>query len=486
MNASSTPQKLAVPPPSGRPSPAPAATQPAAVMPGPSVPQPAAGQPSPIVQLQQKQNRISPIQKPQGLDPVEILQEREYRLQARIAHRIQELENLPGSLPPDLRTKATVELKALRLLNFQRQLRQEVVACMRRDTTLETALNSKAYKRSKRQTLREARMTEKLEKQQKIEQERKRRQKHQEYLNSILQHAKDFKEYHRSVAGKIQKLSKAVATWHANTEREQKKETERIEKERMRRLMAEDEEGYRKLIDQKKDRRLAYLLQQTDEYVANLTNLVWEHKQAQAAKEKKKRRRRKKARKEENQKVEDNTEGIGSGLGPDGELIDESSQMSDLPVKVTHTETGKVLLGPEAPKASQLDAWLEMNPGGAFSEKVNLEHIFEQNMMDEDEDESSRQETDEKRHLDPNIEDVSERDAKQIIETARQDVDDEYSMQYSARGSQSYYTVAHAISEKVEKQSSLLINGTLKHYQARTGNCFYRNFMPGILKLYHN
>lgn len=50
---------------------------------------------------------------------------------------------------------------------------------MRRDTTLETALNSKAYKRSKRQTLREARMTEKLEKQQKIEQERKRRQKHQ-------------------------------------------------------------------------------------------------------------------------------------------------------------------------------------------------------------------------------------------------------------------------------------------------------------------
>ncbi|NXF39319.1 SMCA2 protein, partial [Nyctibius bracteatus] len=147
---------------------------------------------------------------------------------------------------------------------------------MRHDTTLETALNSKAYKRSKRQTLREARMTEKLEKQQKIEQERKRRQKHQEYLNSILQHAKDFKEYHRSVAGKIQKLSKAVATWHANTEREQKKETERIEKERMRRLMAEDEEGYRKLIDQKKDRRLAYLLQQTDEYVANLTNLVWE------------------------------------------------------------------------------------------------------------------------------------------------------------------------------------------------------------------
>lgn len=36
--------------------------------------------------------------------------------------------------------------------------------------------------------------------------------------------------------------------------------------------------------------------------------------------------------------------------------------------------------------------------------------------LQEDEDESSRQEIDEKIHLDPNTEDVSEKDAKQIIE----------------------------------------------------------------------
>ena len=57
---------------------------------------------------------------------------------------------------------------------------------MRRDTALETALNAKAYKRSKRQSLREARITEKLEKQQKIEQERKRRQKHQVLKGKVL------------------------------------------------------------------------------------------------------------------------------------------------------------------------------------------------------------------------------------------------------------------------------------------------------------
>uniref|UniRef100_A0A4W4E247 SWI/SNF related, matrix associated, actin dependent regulator of chromatin, subfamily a, member 2 n=1 Tax=Electrophorus electricus TaxID=8005 RepID=A0A4W4E247_ELEEL len=487
------PQKLPVPAPSGRPSPVPLQTPTATTaQPTPSTsitpqPQPPAQQPQPqqqqgpgqsslIIQLQQKQNRITPIQKPQGLDPVELLQEREYRLQARIAHRIQELENLPGSLPPDLRTKATVELKALRLLNFQRQLRQDVVACMRRDTTLETALNSKAYKRSKRQTLREARMTEKLEKQQKIEQERKRRQKHQEYLNSILQHAKDFKEYHRSISGKIQKLSKAVATWHTNTEREQKKETERIEKERMRRLMAEDEEGYRKLIDQKKDKRLAYLLQQTDEYVANLTTLVYEHKAAQAAKEKKKRRKKKK-------KEDGDTEGLGA-IGPDGEPIDESSQMSELPVKVIQTETGKVLQGTDAPKSSQLEAWLEMNPGYEVAPRSDSEESGSEFEEEDEEEVVSRAESEEKKIIDPNSDEVSEKAAKHIIESAKQDVDDEYSVQAGQTSLQSYYGVAHAVTEKVEKQSSLLVNGTLKQYQIQGLEwmvSLYNNNLNGIL-----
>lgn len=43
--------------------------------------------------------------------------------------------------------------------------------------------------------------------------------------------------------------------------------------------------------------------------------------------------------------------------------LDETSQMSDLPVKVIHMDSGKILTGVEAPKAGQLEAWLEMNPG---------------------------------------------------------------------------------------------------------------------------
>jgi SWI/SNF-related matrix-associated actin-dependent regulator of chromatin subfamily A member 2/4 len=100
-----------------------------------------------------------------------------------------------------------------------------------------------------------------------------------------MTHSKDLKEFHRNNLAKIAKVNKAVMNWHANAEREQKKEQERIEKERMRRLMAEDEEGYRKLIDQKKDKRLAFLLSQTDEYIGNLTEMVKMHKDEQKKKQ---------------------------------------------------------------------------------------------------------------------------------------------------------------------------------------------------------
>ena len=115
----------------------------------------------------------------------------------------------------------------------------------------------------------------------------------------------------------------------------------------------EDEEGYRKLIDQKKDKRLAYLLQQTDEYVSNLTDLVYEHKAAQAAKEKKKKKKKKKKRKVQrlsalsffcdhrlrgcvwqqscvlgSQNVDGDGEG-GSAIGPDGEVSSNPEQLGN-------------------------------------------------------------------------------------------------------------------------------------------------------------
>merc|ERR1712228_311834 len=126
---------------------------------------------------QTNKTHVKPIPTPVSIDPVTNLQERENRLAGRIAHRIDELTNLPMNMAEDVKIKAEIELRALRLLNFQRSLRAELVACTKRDTTLETAINVKAYKRTKRQGLREARATEKLEKQQRLEGEKKKKKK---------------------------------------------------------------------------------------------------------------------------------------------------------------------------------------------------------------------------------------------------------------------------------------------------------------------
>ncbi len=367
-------------------------------------------------------SRMTPVSKPAGINPVSLLNERENRLASRVAHRIDELTNLPVNMAEDARMKAMIELRALRLLNFQRQLRAEVVACTRRDTTLETAINVKAYKRTKRQGLREARATEKLEKQQRLEAERKRRQRHQDYLTAVLNHGREMMNFHKNNQLKIQKLNRAVMVWHANAEREQKKEQERIEKERLRRLMAEDEEGYRKLIDQKKDKRLAFLLSQTDEYINQLTDMVKQHKKEQKKKMKELKRLQKK-------------EQVAS--------LDESSNisMADYRVHVKEIATGKVLRGEEAPTASELEAWLEKNPG------------WEEAPRDTDSEDDS--DTEERQKM-------GEDNEKDIIDKAKREAEDE-----DIKANQDYYQIAHTVTESITEQSSLLVGGQLKEYQIK-------------------
>ncbi|XP_031623393.1 ATP-dependent helicase brm isoform X3 [Contarinia nasturtii] len=402
-------------------------------------------QPAPISVKQ----RFTTVAKPIGIDPITILQERENRMASRIALRMEELTNLPANMPEDLRLKAQIELRALRVLNFQRQLRSEIVQCGRRDTTLETAINIKSYKRTKRQGLREARATEKLEKQQKLEAERKRRQKHQEFLAAVLQHYKDFKEYHRNNQARLVRVNKAVMNYHANAEREQKKEQERIEKERMRRLMAEDEEGYRKLIDQKKDKRLAFLLSQTDEYICNLTQMVKQHKDDQQKKKEEDIRRKRKYKKDM----------LQSGNFSE---IDEISA-DDLRVTVVNPTTGQRYSGDDGPLLRDLQRWLDAHPG------------FE--WVDTDTEDSDNEEEIKKEDTTADEENDKEK-AEELLKKPKVE-DDEYKTE-----EQTYYSIAHTVHEKVTKQAKIMVNGTLKEYQVKGLEwlvSLYNNNLNGIL-----
>lgn len=402
-----------------------------------------------------KNARTTSMPKPSGIDPLATLDERERKVAERIQMRIEVLSNLPPNLSEDDKIQAQIELRALRVLNLQRQLRSDIVATTRQMTTLETAQNIKLYKRTKRQGLREARATEKLEKQLKIEAERKRRQRHKEYLDTVLQHGKDLKEFHRNNVARIGRLNKAMMNYHANAEREQKKEQERIEKERMRRLMAEDEEGYRKLIDQKKDKRLAFLLSQTDEYIGNLTEMVKQHKLDQKRKQQtsqKKRRRRKKK-----------VEGEGGQEGQEGD--DEEEE--DFRVTVREVCTGKEISGDDAPMASEVDAWLELHPGWECVDEFT-----------DDEDEEGEETEGREREGEPK---EGKSDEKGAIKKSTKVEDDEYGKKGEEH---TYYSIAHTIHEHVTEQADILINGKLKEYQIKGLEwlvSLFNNNLNGIL-----
>lgn len=207
---------------------------------------------------------------------------------------------------------------------------------------------------------------------------------------------------------------------HVNAEKEQRKEQERIDKERMRRLMAEDEEGYRKLIDQKKDKRLAFLLQQTDEYIANLTEMVKQHKVEQ----------RRKMREQRRRKVHQN---------------DDGTVVEDFRVTVVETATGTTLSGEEAPLASQLQQWLEAHPG--------WEEVVEEVVASDEE----RQEEESKKAM-TNESKLNDKVTAEVINKAKAE-DDEYK---TDDGEKNYYSIAHTIHESIHGQASIMVSGKLK------------------------
>ena len=323
---------------------------------------------------------------------------------------------------------------------------------MRMDATLETGTHPRLYKRAKQFGLREARTAERLERQQKAEIDRKRRQKHQEYIAAVLNVARDFKEYHRTVQSKTNKLGRAIVSWHQNTEREQKKEQERRERERMRHLMNEDEVGYRKLIDEKKDKRLAYLLSQTDAYIISLVNLVQEHQND--------------IKKKKSEKKPPN---------------ESSAEIQIERVSVKHGTTGDIRHGADAPAASELDSWLEQNPGWQVVSKDNS-----------DEEETSREMAARLAETTmlipvPTVEEQEkgivedEKIVKEVLTKAKQATEDD---EYHTASLDSYYAVAHRVRESVTTQSSLLVGGTLKPYQIQGLEwlvSLYNNNLNGIL-----
>ncbi|TFK76642.1 hypothetical protein BDN72DRAFT_806622 [Pluteus cervinus] len=257
------------------------------------------------------QRLLIPNVMPAGLDAHQILNERERYIEARVQQRTRELESMCSTMGDgpfntrfnhqdfqttsekeednadstlDLRSlvhpspsahgklRAMIELKALRVLDKQRALRALVAERLNHGSML--PLNRLDFRRTRKPTIRDARMTEQLERKQRADRERRAKHKHVEQLGIICNHGREIVIANRTAQDRVTRLNRAVLNFHIHSEKEEQKRIERISKERLKALKADDEEAYMKLIDTAKDTRITHLLRQTDTYLDSLAQAV--------------------------------------------------------------------------------------------------------------------------------------------------------------------------------------------------------------------
>lgn len=230
--------------------------------------------PTTFAELQQR--FLIPSVLPTPINPLDIKLERERFIKNRAEYRIKELESLPSTISSNssLKLKALIELKSLKLLDFQAKLKSSILSALSQQTTLATALDRSAFRHMKKPSLREARQTEKQERAQRSERDKREKQKHVDYLDSILTHAREFMAFHRGQSVKLSKLTNAVVRFHQNAAKEEERRMQRVSADRLNALKANDEEAYMKLLDKSKDTRITHLLSQTNQFLKTLTNAV--------------------------------------------------------------------------------------------------------------------------------------------------------------------------------------------------------------------
>ncbi|KAJ7903296.1 SNF2 family N-terminal domain-containing protein [Mycena leptocephala] len=194
----------------------------------------------------------------------QIIEERDRFIEARMQQCIRELEALPSTIgdggfdtglnPQDIikgdkenstdtkpdpaslptlisntshgKIRALIELKSLRLLDKQRLLRSQVAETLTHGSLL--PLNRPDFRRFRKPTIRDARVTEQLERKQR---------------NVICAHGREVVAVNHAAQDRIVRLGRSVLNFHQYTEEEEQKRMERITKERIKALKADDEEA---------------------------------------------------------------------------------------------------------------------------------------------------------------------------------------------------------------------------------------------------
>ena len=137
----------------------------------------------------------------------------------------------------------------------------------------------KSYTRTRRQQKRDLKLFERDEKKRRTDLQKLRTMREQEYLKELLAHREDFLRFHKTKRADAKKAAFAVKAWQETADSRKEKMELRYEAARVKALKENDMEAYAKLLQETKNDRLHYLLNQTDTYLATINKMVQEQRE---------------------------------------------------------------------------------------------------------------------------------------------------------------------------------------------------------------
>lgn len=216
----------------------------------------------------------------------------------KLARHMSELENVPANLGSvdcrnldvasdidHLKIKALIELKSLRLLSKQKQIKRSIIVheASQAKFTNPDLVDIPLGLQEKRSFNVRAKLDIKdphllafqLEELKKLEHRKLQHQLHVSKVEQILASSEDISN-RRYAALQYREVTlwKQISAFHQATERDESKKLEKTAKQRLQALKANDEEAYIKLLDQTKDHRITHLLKQTNQFLDTLSQQV--------------------------------------------------------------------------------------------------------------------------------------------------------------------------------------------------------------------
>jgi SNF2 family DNA or RNA helicase len=101
-----------------------------------------------------------------------------------------------------------------------------------------------------------------------------RKLNHGRFLKTVLTHQRDFATFHKQKMQQLSRVSKGAKHHHDEIATRATREEDRNERMRLKALRSNDMDAYMKLVEETKNKRLQFLLNQTDEYLNSIKELI--------------------------------------------------------------------------------------------------------------------------------------------------------------------------------------------------------------------